>query len=333
MTGSFGGIIPNNAFKAFFWTMNTSNDTVKNGCYGYTQVDSIASTETDTKLKSSFWLTYEWWHIRFKMSYMPTEVKISKAKPAAITRSPAHFVNTSWFTGFKRADSSDSIVFYFPMLLQTQNYGRYDYFTVDVDSLCDLEFYGAGDSIMVGTFVHKKPDARGAVNILGRNAFIVELTKANPFRIKSVRCNGAFDSLISKYLKFPLDSLKKDAGWYGVDILDTLNTVPKIRVFSVALKGTEPFVRETNNEITWKLDGKSEIDSCLVSVSLDKMSWIPVGMTALDTLYPWFIPRQASDTTILRVIACGKHGERIEGIKSDIKFIYKAASIWGIRVQ
>jgi hypothetical protein len=265
------------------------------------------------------------------MSYMPTEIVISKGKPSTITRAPDHFNNVDWFTGFKRAGSTDSINFFFPLLPQGQNYGRYDYFTVDVDDSLDLEFYGAGDSIMVGTFVHKKPAPNGSINILGRNAFIVELTKSNPLRISSIRCNGAFDSLLTVFLKFPLDSLKVDAAWYGIDILDTLTNVPRIKVFSLALSGKEPYLKGTQKDITWKLSGTSEIDSCLVGVSYDKMSWVPVGRTDIDSIYPWTIASSASDSTIIRVIAYGKHGERIAGTKTNNQFI--SATIWGLQVH
>jgi len=231
-----GYLNPKDAFRAFFWTQE-NNDSLKHGCYGYVQVDSVVETEFTLNYLSSFWLTYDWWHIRFKMSYLPTMINYSKTKPVAITRSSGYFKDVEWLTGFKQANSKDSsgfdsIQFYFPLLPLGQQYGRYDYFTIDVDNKLDLEFYGAGDSIMVGTFVHKEPAANGAVNILGRNAFIVELTNSNPLRIKSLRCQGIFDSLLTIYLKFPLDSLKKDADWYGVDILDTLTDVPKIKVFS-----------------------------------------------------------------------------------------------------
>lgn len=310
---------PNNAFKAFFWTQG-ENDSLKHGCYGYAQIDSILTSPSVSKLSSLLWLTYEWWFIRFKTSYVPTEITIHNTKPDAIVRCPNHFDNVEWFTGFSRTNSSDSIKFYFPLLPLGQNYGRYDYFTVDVDSLLDLEFYGAGDSIMVGTFVHKQPDARGAVNILGRNAVIVELTNANPFRIKSVRCNGDFDSLLTIFLKFDLSSLKQGAKWYGIDLLDTITHMSKIKVYAVDLE--EPHTIGSNKNITWKLEGHNEIDSCLVSVSYDEMSWLPLGKTELDSMLNWTIPVQASNSTIIKVIACGKHGERVVSTKTDINFYF-----------
>jgi hypothetical protein len=104
------------------------------------------------------------------------------------------------------------------MLPQTVKYGKYDYFTVSVNDTLALQFYGAGDSTMVGTFVHKKPTVHGAINILARNAFIVELTNANPFRIKSIRCNGTHIKLLNSYLKFNLTRLKNNVAWYGIDI-------------------------------------------------------------------------------------------------------------------
>lgn len=310
----------NNAFKAFFWTQDSTNDSIKKGCYGYNQIDSIYSTAEGSKLFSLFWLTYNWWHLRFKMAYMPAVITISKTAPAKVTRGGNHLLNSEWFTGFKHIGTTDSIQFYFPLLPMSQSYGRYDYFTIDIDSLLDLEFYGAGDSIMVGTFVHKKPDARGAVQILGRNAIIVELTKANPLRIRSVRCDGKFDSLITLYLKYDLNTIKQNASWYGIDILDTLSNVPKIVVKSIDIDGHEPHLIGTNKNITWKLDGKGEIDSCLITISYDKMSWVPLGKTTIDSSYHWSVPWQASDSTIIRVIAFGKHGEQIAGSNDNWQF-------------
>ena len=255
------------------------------------------------------------------MSYMPVNVVFSKTKPTKITRCPDHFKNVEWITGIRTTAYKDSVNFYFPLLPMNQNYGRYDYFTVDVDDSLDLEFYGAGDSIMVGTFVHKKPGPSGAVNILGRNAMIVEITKANPLRIKSFRCNGKMDSLLSVFLRFPLDSLKKDAAWYGLDILDTTSVTPRIKVYSVNLSGNKPYTIGTNHDITWKMEGTGEIDSCLITIAYDKMNWTPIGKTNIDSIFNWKIPNVVTDSTILKITACGKHSERIFSIKDSLKFI------------
>lgn len=311
----------NYAFKAFFWTMDSAKSANKNGCYGYSQVDSVQSSDTEHNHYSSLWLTYSWWHIRFKMSYMPIDLIYSKTKPQKITRCPNHFLNVEWISGINSTAYKDSIRFYFPILPMNQLYGRYDYFTVDVDDSLDIEFYGAGDSIMVGTFVHKKPDARGAVNILGRNAIIIELSKSNPLRVKSIRCDGKQDSLLNIFLRFPLDSLKKDMGWYGLDILDTMSSTPRIKVFDINLSGTQPYTIGTKRDITWKLEGKSEIDSCIITYAPDKINWNPIGRTDLDTIfYNWMIPNLVTDTTILKVTACGKHSEKISATQGGFIF-------------
>lgn len=310
----------NNAFKVFCWTQETNQDNFKRGCYGYNRIDSIYSTTEEFKLFSLFWLTYNWWHLKFKMAYMPATITISKNKPIAIKNGSDHLQNSEWFTGFKQNNSSDSIRFYFPLLPINKSFGRYDHFTVDIDSLLDLEFYGAGDSIMVGTFVHKKPDAQGVINILGRNAFIVELTNSNSLRIKSVRCNGQFDSLITLYLKYNLNFLKKDAVWYGIDILDTLANMSKVEIHSIDINGQEPHLVGSNKNIIWKLEGKEEIDSCLITISYDKMSWNQIGKTDIDSSYQWLIPWQASDSTIIRIIIFGKHGEQIASTKDNLQF-------------
>jgi hypothetical protein len=317
--GLFGGLNQKNAFKVFFWTASDV-DTVKTGCYGYIQIDSISSSPTQNFYHTSFWLTYDWWFLRFEGAYVPATITCNKEQPSVITMSPDHFLNVEWFSGFKLDNTNDSLQFYFPLLPQTTNYGRYDYFMVDVDSLRELQLYGAGDSIMVGTFIQKKPGDNGGTVLLGRNAFIVELTDSNPFRIKSLRCQGNFDSLLNQYLKFPLDTLKKDAFWYGVDILDTISNIPRIKVSSIIVAGIEPFLTGTKKDVSWKLENKTGVDSCLISVSYDQMTWAPLGKTTIDTLVPWTISIRASEKTVLKVIACGKYGERISAIKNNMHF-------------
>lgn len=275
------------------------------------------------------------------MSYMPTIITFNNAKPNVINNCSDHFSNVEWFTGFKSLVYNDSLIisydsirFYFPLLPLDQSYGRYDYFTIDVDDSCDLEFYGAGDSIMVGTFVHKKPDSLGVVNILGRNAFIVELTNSNPIRISSIRCDWKYDSLIKIFLQFPLDSLKKDATLYGIDILDTLSNLPRIKVFDISLSGSQPYTIGQQTDISWKLEGKGEIDSCIITIAYDKMNWSPLGKTALDSIIPWTIPELVTDSTLIKVTALGKHSERIFSIRDSIPFETKPKpelKIWGLQ--
>ncbi|MDD5650903.1 MAG: hypothetical protein PHF86_10890 [Candidatus Nanoarchaeia archaeon] len=309
------------AFKAFFW-FSYANDSVKNGCYGYVQVDSVKDTETEEQCYATFWLTYNWFFLKFNGAYMPVKMTFNKTRPKKITRSPNHFINIQWFSRFETNDTINhsAINFSFPILSRPSQYGRYDYFTVDVDSLLDLEFYGAGDSIMVGTFVHKKPSGSGITNILGRNTFVVELTDSNPLRIKSVRCQSAHDSLLDLYLKFPLDSLKKNVEWYGVDILDTISKIPRIKIYALNLSGKEPHIVGTQSDITWKLDNKPGIDSCLVTVSFDRLTWESIGKTLVDTLIPWNINYRSTPATILQVVACGKNGERISTTRTDMNF-------------
>lgn len=315
----YGGFLPGNAFKAFFWFMS-EEDSLKHGCYGYIYIDSVSSSENEDIYHTSFWLTYDWWFLIFKGSYTPTNIILKKNKPDAISRGSNHFLNIEWFSGFYLANSNDSLIFYFPLINMQFEYGRYDYFTVDVDTLLDLEFYGAGDSIMVGTFTHKKPSPSGSVNILGRNAFIIELTKSNPLRIKSIRCNGEFDSLLFLFLKFPLDTFKTDACWYGVDILDTLSNIPMIAIDSLRIDGQEPYLIGSNKDIKWSLRNKEGIDSCLISITYDSFNWIPLSNTELDSSFMWTVGNDASEATIIKVMACGKHGERIYSVLDNMQF-------------
>jgi hypothetical protein len=214
---SEAGVLTNgNKFSTFFWTAEKTTDTVKYGCYAYAH---IAGVETN-KYRTVFWLNYSWWEQLFLSPYMLFSITSNNGKPVAITRTQKHYDSTEWLTGFKRIGTNDSIKFYFPLLPVSSNYGRYDYFTVNVNDTADLEFYGAGDSVMVGTFVHKLPGPTGSVNILARNAIIVELTKSNPFRIKSLRFDATKLDLIKSYLTYDLTIFKKNVAWYGVDVID-----------------------------------------------------------------------------------------------------------------
>lgn len=320
----YGGFSQGDAFKAFFW-YKMNDDSLKHGCYGYLQIDSVSSSSDEDTYFSTLWLTYEWWFLRFNGAYTSTKIIITKNKSSKITRCSDHFNDVEWFSSFKVVNTSDtlpddSLNFYFPMLPQGKAYGRYDYLTVDIDSLLDLEFYGAGDSIIVGTFVHKMPDSIGAVNILGRNAFIIELTQGNPLRISSIRCQGAFDSLLTLLLKFPLDTFKSDQDWYGINILDTLSDAPMIAINNLHLEGSPPYLRGSDENIKWQLKNKDIVDSCLISVAYDYMNWIPLGKTQIDSSFVWTIGNNASKTTIIQVMAYGKHGERIYSNLSGLSF-------------
>ncbi len=313
-------------FKAFYWTMD-SDSSVKSGCYGYTKIDSAAQIPEGTRYSSSFWLpTYSWWHRLFTQTYLSTAIRITESKPAAVTRSPGHFSNVPWLEGFERTDSAGNAMrFLFPMLPITSSYGRYDYFTVDVNDTVDLEFYGAGDSIVVGTFVDKRPGPTGAIRIIARNAFVVELTNSNPVRIGSVRCNGSFEPLVSSYLGYDLKKLKQTAAWYGFDIMDTSSNVPKISIHSVDIREESPITAGSTCRITWTLEGAAGIDSCLVSVSFDSAkTWIPAGKTLVDSSYLWTVPpNRETQNAFLRITACGKNGERISSQSSRFSTVIK----------
>lgn len=223
-------IFPNTFLKVFFWTQDSSIDSVKNGCYGYVKIES------NNNYKTTLWLEYNWWNLLFPKIYLPCEINCSDTQPTDVKRSPNHFASSPWLSGFKRTDTTGQIIhFLFPLLPQNMSYGRYDYFSVDVNDTSELEFYGAGDSIMVGTFVHKLPDSRGAINILARNAFIIGLTKGNPLRISSIRCDAHFEPMISSFLDINLTKFKENVAWYGIDIIDTLSFPRRTGLFGLGI--------------------------------------------------------------------------------------------------
>lgn len=303
-------------FSAFFWTQS-ANDSVKNGCYGYNVVDSV-STKTGTYY-STFWLSnYSWWQKLFTNTYVNTAITTSKSKPAAISKAPDHFTSVEWITGFQRTGSNDSIRFYFPLLPQTAGYGRYDYFTVSVNDTLSIEFYGVGDSVMVGSFVNKKPASNGAINILARNAFILELTKANPLRIKSIRCNSAYKTLLNTYLNFNLATFKDGVAWYGIDIIDTVTNTPKIIVHSIDVEDGSPLFADSTCKIVWKINVPEGVDSCYVDASFDnKRTWTRIGTTGSDSTFMWKIADTTSDSTFFKVTALGKKGENVTAVSME----------------
>ena len=313
----FATVASGNNFKAFFWTQATEGAS-KTGCYGYTKIYNPASGSGEDRYDSKFWFpTYGWWHTLFPQAYLPCSMSVSKEQPAAVTRASGHFSNIPWFTGFIRSDIAESIRFYFPLMPQPSAYGRYDYFTVNADSTTELEFYGAGDSIMVGTFVDKKPATNGSVNILARNAFIIELTKSNPLRISSIRCNGQFRDRISSFLGYDLSKLNKNAAWYGIDFIDT-TTPPVIRIHSVRLQGTMPLAAESTSKIAWSLEGSSIVDSCLVYASFDSTkTWNLTGRVVKDSSYIWTVPLRKSSAAFIKVTACGTNTEKLSSISSQ----------------
>lgn len=225
--------VPIGTINAFFWTAN-SLDSLKYGCYGYSKTTSVITSETELRYTSVIGLPrYEWWNAMFPSTRIKTEIAVSRRIPASVTRCPNHFRESEWITGVTHVNGDgrvvDSIRFIFPMLPASIKYGRYDYFTVTVNDTLDLEFYGAGDSIMVGTFVDRRPSANGALNIIARNAIIVELTNGNNLRIKSVRFNGAFNEINFLYLGYDLNLFKSNQKMYGFDILKNAVSVSGIR--------------------------------------------------------------------------------------------------------
>lgn len=206
----------NDSFSLFCWYQD-SNDSLLYGCRTYVVF------QDNIKCKLGLF-DYQWWFVLFPDMYIDCTVKISN-KPEKVIRCSDHFNDNQWISGIQH--DTDLIQFYFPI---SEYYGQYDYFTVDVNDSFDLEFYGAGDSIMVGTFVHKEPDERGAVNIIARNAFIVEITNNNLLMIKSIRCNGRYKEIISAYLNYDLETFKKDQNWYGITFIENKQIINYLRI-------------------------------------------------------------------------------------------------------
>lgn len=307
-----------NSLKAFFWTQAT-DDGSKNGCYGYAKIgDPTPVGAAANSYTSTFWFpTYGWWRNLFPNVYLSCTMLVSDEQPAIISRASGHFSSTPWFSGFSRNDTAESVRFYFPLLPQKSDYDRYDYFTIDVDSATVLDFYGAGDSIMVGSFIAKEPDPSGGVNILARNAIIVELTKSNPLRVGSIRLSGEFKDRISAYIGYDLTRFSDTAAWYGIDFIDT-SSPPVLNIYSIELQGTMPLTAQTTSSITWTLEGDSIVDSCLIYVSFDSTeTWNLTGKVINESSYNWTVPLRESSTAFIKVTAFGTSGETVSSISDQ----------------
>ena len=321
---AFSAIPPETSIHSFFWTKD-ADETVQRGCYGYTKIGNYS--EKDGGYLSTFWLTnYEWWQKLFVNTYITITVRTEQGQPSKVTRASDHFKDVEWLTGFNRNGADDNIRFYFPLQPQAKPFGRYDYFTVDVNDTLDLEFYGADDNCMVGTFIHKKPDERGAVNILGRNAIIVELTDANPIRISTIRCNGEYKALLNAYLNYDLDKFAKDKEWYGISIIDTAKVEPKVVVHSVNVENGDQLEANSSTTISWETNLPSEVDSCRISASYDnKKTWQVVGSTDDESVFTWKIPNVQSDSAYIKITAYNTSGETTSDISAVLKIAANVA--------
>lgn len=217
----FAKVQPGDTLTSFFWFQNEGDSTIQ-GCESYL----IIEESEGNILNSTFWMTkYQWWQKMFPDVNIKFDIFINDTTPNSVTQHCSNFNNAQWTERIKH--NNDSINFVFPVI--DNQYGRYDYYTVSVNDTMGINFYGAGDSIMVGTFVHKEPDSIGAINILARNAIIVELTNSNSTRIKSIRFNWQFKAQLTEYLKYDFETFKSDADWYGVTITDTSYVEPYVK--------------------------------------------------------------------------------------------------------
>ena len=305
-------------FNGFFWTQ-AEDGGVRSGCYGHLSIDGEGVNSSGaTRYPSTFWLEskYDWWKNFFPGLYLSSSIIINEDDPPEIINKSEHLSDCAWFRGFERTDSAGyALQFLFPLLPQNEQYGRYDYFTVKVDDTLNLEFYGAGDSIMAGSFVHKDPDSNGVVRILARNAFVVELTKSNPLRIKSIRCNAEFEEYLTWYLKYDLKKLKNGVAWYGMDFIDTSVTIPKPYVGDITVAGPFPLVSGTTHKISWTPGDISAVDSFIVEASFDSMqNWSRTGRVIADSSFIWTVPNRSSGNSFIKVTAYGHFGDIVSSV-------------------
>ena len=90
----------------------------------------------------------------------------------------------------------------------------------------DFSLRGLADSVLAGSFVS---NVAGKPTVLyAKNAIAVLTTSANALRIRSIQINGAYEKLVSSYLKFDLSKLVTTAAYYGLDVIDTI--IPPLQI-------------------------------------------------------------------------------------------------------
>ena len=308
------------SYCSFFWTQ-TTNEVAKYGYYGITKITGVDQSGASTIYSAKFRVDRcSWWQSLVMNIYGNINFVFNNTKPDSIDLCSSKFAAVSWLRSITGATDSNaySIRFYFPVLPKDQPYSRYDYFTVLFNDSMDVQFQGISDSIITGSFINKRIPGSTTM-IYAKNAIAIQTTSANAFRIRSIQINGVYEKLVSSYLRFDLSALKKNAAYFGFNVIDTVIPDQVIQVKSVALSQASTLSADSTYRLTWSLSGASSVDRCSLSVSLDSgITWMSAGMTnGADTSVMWTAPHRESQHCFIKVLAIAQDGLKYFGLSQE----------------
>jgi hypothetical protein len=304
------------SYCSFFWTQSTG-DTFKIGYYGVLKIGSQSQGALFTTDSATFRLDRSsWWQRTVANVNTNIEFVFSTAKPDSIDLCSAKFAPVPWLQSITgKTDTAEyAIRFLFPVLPIGQNYGRYDYFTVRLNDTMEIHFQGINDTTLTASFVNQRIPG-SITKIYAKNAITVRTTATNSFRIRNIQIDGAYERFVSAYLRFDLSSLKKNAGFYGLALIDTTIAEQAIQVSGVTISGAPALSADSTYQLTWSMLGASNVARCSLYVSLDSATtWLAAGMTAGTlTAYQWTAPRIESQHCFIKVLAIDKNGQKYPG--------------------
>jgi hypothetical protein len=329
---SYAAIKAGDTFCPFFWTQSASGDTAKTGCYGVAKIESQIPATDGTSYPASFRLTpAQWWLSIVAKGNPEAKFFFSTAKPDSIDLCAGKFSAIPWLHSIagKTNTAPYSIRFLFPVLPTNIDYGRYDYFTVRFNDTMDVHFQGINDSVMAGSFVNRRVPGSKTI-IYAKNAIAVQTTARNSLRIKSIQIDGAYEKLVSTYLRFDLASLKANAKYYGLNFIDTTVVEVFTRISNVSVTGAPKLWADSSYQVTWAMTNPTNVDRCSLYVSFDSTkTWFFAGKTTGDTTkLTWTAPQNESRHCFFNALAIDKNGLESSSLSPEFSIeIYSAIPV------
>ena len=317
------------SYCSFFWTQPAGGAS-KIGYYGVLKIGGKGQGAGFTTDSATFRLDRSpWWQRIVANVNANIEFSFSTAKPGSIDLCAAKFAPVPWLLSITGGiDAAEyAIRFLFPVLPIGQNYGRYDYFTIRLNDTMDIHFQGIDDTTLTASFVNRRiPGSK--TTIYAKNAITVRTTSTNSFRIRDIQIDGAYERLVSAYLRFDLSSLSKGAAFYGLNLIDTTLVEQPIQVSGVTISGAPALSADSTYQLTWAMSSAGNVARCSIYVSLDSAkTWLSAGMTAgALTAYQWTAPRAESQHCFIKVLAIDKDGQKYPGYSQKFSITLSAVT-------
>lgn len=312
------------AIYSFFWTRSATGT----NNYGYYGLVNIISGQTKSATDESigkFRLDRSsWWLKLVTNASSDITIVFQNEKPDSVSRCSGKFTSVPWFsTILGQTDTASYLMrFYFPILPQTQSYRQYDFFSIRINDSTDLQFHAVSDTSFTGSFISN--GVGKATTIRAKNAFTILTTTRNALRIKKIEINGAHESYASSYLGFDLSSLKNNAAYYGLDIIDTtLVAQTEIQISNFKISGSPTLVADSTYRLSWIFDGSKAIDQSLLYVSVDSgVTWSTAGKVfGADTFSLWTAPRHESSHCFFKIVSIGTNGQSAIGLSTKFSIM------------